>query len=428
MKKNYLRVLFFVGIGLFITVNAFAQPKAVDKLVIGHPACVSGVFASEGEQEIGGIKASVEWVNKVYGGVKIAGRKVPIEYKYYDCESKKESATSLIERLITVDKVNFLFAPYSSGLTLAGASVAEKYGIVYMDNGGASDRIFSQGFRYIVQSIGPGTRYDVGTLDMIHKLDPKATVALAYKDSEFSRMLMQGAEKRAVELGHKIVFKRTYPDVVTDLTPLLSDLNAVKPDIVLGGGHYQDGMLFLRQMADMNINVKALSLAASANYPTYYKAVGGNFAEGVVVASHWEYGAKYSPEIAKKAGFEWIGPNQDEFVNLFKKFGVMKDLAPNDIGAVPAASVFALVKAVETADSLDSEKVRTVLGKLKFMSFYGMWQIDETGLQTGHPMVIVQWQGGKKVTVWPLEARAGTLFYPMPTFAQKAKGILAVRK
>lgn len=428
MRKNYLKVLFFLGIGLFITIDVFAQPKSVDKLIIGHPACISGVFARSGEQEMGGIKACVEWVNKVYGGVKIAGKKVPIEYKYYDCESKKESAASLIERLITVDKVNFIFAPYSSGLTLAGAPVAEKYGMVYMDNGGASDRIFQQGLRYIVQSIGPATRYDVGILDMIHKLDSKAKVALAYKDSEFSRMLMQGAEKRAIELGYKIVFKRTYPEVVTDLTPLLSDLKATKPDIVIGGGHYEDGMLFLRQMADMDIDVKALSLAASAYYPTYYKAVGGNLAEGVMAASHWEHGVTYTPEMAKKVGLEWIGPSQDEFVNLFKKLAVMKDLEPSDLAAVPVASVLALVKAIETANSLDSDKIRAVLGKLKFMSFYGVWQVDETGLQTGHSMVIVQWQGGKRVMAWPLEAQTGKLSYPMPTFAQKAKGILAVPK
>jgi len=290
----------------------------VEKIVIGHPACLSGKYAKAGEQALGGVKAVVDWVNDVHGGVLVGGKRVPVDYKYYDSESKKESVTSLIERLVTVDKVNVVFSAYSSGLTLAGAPVAEKYQMLYMDHGGASDRIFQQGFRYIVQTIGPGSKYHVGTLDMIKHFDPKVQkVALAYEDSEFARMTMQGAEKHATKLGYKIVFKRTYPKGVTDLTPLLSDLKTRKPEIVIGGGHYEDGQLFARQMSDLDINVKALSLVASATLPAYYKALGGRLAEGVMGPSHWEYGVKFSKEAAKKADLVWIGPGQDEFVKLF---------------------------------------------------------------------------------------------------------------
>ena len=81
-------------------------------------------------------------MNDVYGGILVGGKRVPLEYKYYDCESKIEAVTSLIERLITVDKVNVVFSAYSSGLTFAGASASERYSMLYMDHGGASDRIF----------------------------------------------------------------------------------------------------------------------------------------------------------------------------------------------------------------------------------------------------------------------------------------------
>jgi hypothetical protein len=37
-------------------------------------------------------------------------------------------------------------------------------------------------------------------------------------------------------------------------------------------------------------------------------------------------------------------------------------------------------------------------------------------------MVSVQWQNGKKVIVWPQAAAQGKLCYPMPTFAERAKG------
>jgi len=79
------------------------------KLVIGHPACLSGKYAKAGEQAIGGIKACIDWVNNVYAGVLVGKKRIPLDYKYYDCESKKEGVTSLIERLITVDKVSVVF-------------------------------------------------------------------------------------------------------------------------------------------------------------------------------------------------------------------------------------------------------------------------------------------------------------------------------
>ncbi|MBC8199997.1 MAG: amino acid ABC transporter substrate-binding protein [Desulfobacteraceae bacterium] len=414
MKKCYLTtgIIFLVLFGFLLTTNALA----VDKVVIGHPACLSGKYAKAGEQAIGGIKACIDWVNNVYGGVLIDGKRIPVKYKYYDSESKKEGVTSLIERLITVDKVNVVFSSYSSGLTLAGAPVAERYNMLYMDHGGASDRIFQQGFQYIVQTIGPGSKYHVGTLNMFNHFDPKARrVALAYEDSEFARMTMRGAEEHATKLGYKIVFKRTYPKGVTDLTPLLSDLKANKPDIVIGGGHYEDGQLFARQMSDLDINVKGLSLVASATLPAYYKALGGRTAEGVMGPSHWEYGVTYSAEGAKKVGLDWIGPDQDEFVSRFKK-ALGKDMIPDYHAAEAGAQVLAYVKAAENINSLAPDKVRAALGKLKFMSFYGGWDVDDTGMQIGHSMVDMQWQNGKRFIVWPLEAATGKLVYPKPKF------------
>jgi branched-chain amino acid transport system substrate-binding protein len=417
-SKKVTAMLGVVAIfGFLFATGAFGASK----IVIGNPECLSGKFSKAGEQAVGGIKACVKWVNEVYGGVKVGGKKIPLEYKLYDCESKKEVVTSLIERLITVDKVDFLFAPYSSPLTLAGAPVAEKYKKLFMDHGGASDRIFEQGFKYVVQTIGPGTSYHLGTLNMIRKIDPKANkLAMVYKDAEFSRDVMKGAEKHAQKTGFNIVFKRTYPEGAADLTPILSDMKGTNPDIVIGGGHEPDGMLLARQMADLDINAKAISILVSVTLPSFYDGL-KSIADGIMGPSHWEYGVTYSEQAAKKLGLPWIGPSQDEFVKRFKE-AVGKDLTPEYHSAEAGAAVLALVMAVEMADSLDNAKVREALGKLHFMSFYGGWDVDDTGLQVGHSMVDMQWQGDNRVIVWPEEAATGKPCYPVPTFSEKAKG------
>jgi branched-chain amino acid transport system substrate-binding protein len=411
-KKTVLIVAVVLGVCVVTAPMVFASSH---EIVIGHPAAMSGRYAKAAEQAVGGVQAAVDWVNDTRGGVMVGGKKKMLVYKKYDCESKKESVTSLLERLITTDKVDFTFAPYSSGLTLAGAPVAEKYGKIYMDHGGASDKIFRQGFEYIVQTIGPGSKYHAGTLEMVKKIDPSAKrVALAYEDSEFARSVMDGAEARAKELGFDVVFKRTYPAKVTDLTPLLSDLKAANPEIVIGGGHFQDGQLMNSQMADLDINPKLLSLIAAATLPAFHEALGER-AEGVMGPSHWEYGVTFSAEGAKKLGKTWIGPTQDEYVALFKK-AVGKDMLPDYHAAEASAAVLALVLAVEKVDSVDNDKVRAALGDLTFMSFYGGWDVDDTGKQIGHSMVDVQWQNGKRIIVWPEAAQTGSPAYPKKKF------------
>ncbi|MGD8373015.1 MAG: hypothetical protein PVI19_15810, partial [Syntrophobacterales bacterium] len=70
MKNRYVvGVMSLVAaLTLLFAVDAQAAPK---KVVIGHPACLSGKYAKAGEQALGGIKAIVDWVNNVHGGVMV---------------------------------------------------------------------------------------------------------------------------------------------------------------------------------------------------------------------------------------------------------------------------------------------------------------------------------------------------------------------
>jgi branched-chain amino acid transport system substrate-binding protein len=304
---------------------------------------------------------------------------------------------------------------------MAGAPIAERYRKVYLSHGGSSNRIFEQGFQYAVLLVTPASDFQVGALEMFQKLDPKAKkLALVFEDDEFARMAYQGAETHARKLGYEIVFKRTYPNNVTDLTPLLSDLKASRPDLILGGGHFADGQLFTRQMADLDINVKGFSLIVAVTLPAFYEAL-GNKAEGVVGPAQWEYGVKYSPDEARKVGMEWYGPSNDEWVKLTKGFSGGE--SPNYHAAEAGAAPLIYARAVELAGSVDSDKVREALGKLNLMTYFGGFKIDPmTGLQRGHSMVTVQWQNGKRVIVWPPEAATDRPSYPMPTIAEKAAG------
>jgi ABC-type branched-subunit amino acid transport system substrate-binding protein len=94
MKNRMISTVFcFVALaGFAFSPSVLAAPPA--KILIGEPATLSGKYAKAGEQAAGGIEAIVDWVNNTYGGVKLGEKKVPLEYKKYDCESKKEAVTS----------------------------------------------------------------------------------------------------------------------------------------------------------------------------------------------------------------------------------------------------------------------------------------------------------------------------------------------
>ncbi len=416
-------------IGLFVFTLALLWPltgysqKASQlpaQIVMGGPISLSGSYAKEGSQGLWGFQLAEKWINETYGGIHLEGKKIPVKYVHYDDESKKESVTSLLERLIVTDGVKFVFAPYTSGLTLAGAPVAEKYKVLYNSHGGASDRTFEQGYKYSVQTIVLGSRYHVDMFDMMKKVDPKANrVAMLYEDDEFSRSVKEGALQYGKKLGFNIVFDRTYPSKVQDMTPALTELAAARPDFLLGGGHFPDGQLLARQMADLGVDVKAASILVSPTLPAFYEAL-HTAAEGINAPAHWEIGVKFSPKTTPK-GIKYIGPTQEEFLSSFRKISNGED--PDYHAAEATAAMFSYVLGIEAAKSLDTDKVRAAMGKLRFVSFYGDWGLDpQTGKQIVHKSVLTQWQKGKKQIVWPLEAATAKLCYPMPSSQDRLKG------
>ena len=67
--------------------------------------------------------------------------------------------------------------------------------------------------------------------------------------------------------------------------------------------------------------------------------------------------------------------------------------------------------------SLDSDKLREELLKLKTKTVFGDFAVDERGFQVGHKAVTVQWQDGSPVVVWPDDAATGKARFPTPPWS-----------
>ena len=98
-----------------------------------------------------------------------------------------------------------------------------------------------------------------------------------------------------------------------------------------------------------------------------------------------------------------------------KKFG----REPVYHSAAGYAGCLIFAEAVKRAGSLDSDKLRDQLLKMEMKTAFGDYKVDADGFQVAHKMVMLQWQDGKKVTVWPDELASGKVRFPMPPWSQR---------
>jgi branched-chain amino acid transport system substrate-binding protein len=420
---NKLASRIIVTLALFIIVASIASPLTAiastypenvngDVIKIGMSISLTGKFATEGKQALCGVKAAVDYFNN-NGGVTVNGKTYKLQLYYYDDQSNKNQVTSLYSKLITSDKVDFLLAPYSSGLTAAAAPLAEQYKKVMLSHGGASDSIFQQGYKYVAQILAPASKYFASTLEMLKEYQNQVgdvKIAFIYEDNAFANAVMNGAKQEAQKLGLNVVYINKYQKGTTDFSSFISAAKAKGANVLIGGGHFEDGKALVSQAHNLGWHLKFIGILVAPAQPQFYDEL-KDVANGVSYPAQWDVSLNFSPDTAKKLGLTWFGPTKDQWLKYFKQECPDIEKPAYQAAEAGAAIVF-LVKAIETANSLDSTAVRQAMNNLDLMTFFGRLKIDpQTGLQIGHPMVVVQWQNGKQVVIYPKEvAHAQPLF------------------
>ncbi|MEE8466696.1 MAG: amino acid ABC transporter substrate-binding protein [Dehalococcoidia bacterium] len=320
---------------------------------------------------------------------------------HYDDASDPATVRSVTRRLIVDDRVDILIGPYSSVLTSAAAEVAEAHGKLLWNQGGASDRVYERGYRWTVGILTPASRYLTGLLPLVHQVDPAAkTVALVRASTgEFPKAVCSGVESGARDLGYATVLTSEFPASTDDFTALVDDLSAARPDVVVIVGRVRNDLRLARQIAESGVKAGAVVAVAAGIQPFHDDL--GSLADRFVGPSQWE------PELRNEPDF---GPSAGQVVASLKRDGHQH--ADYPMAQAYAAGVV-VQRCLEEAGSPDSQALREAASNLEFSTFYGSFKIDgETGRQTGREVLLVQWQEGRKVIVWPpLAAQAG-LIYP----------------
>ncbi len=375
-----------------------------DSVKVGMVASLTGQFSGQGSQALAGAAAWSRDVNET-GGVFVGsyGGKLPVSLKHYDDESKAQVARSMTERLIIEDRVDLLLGPYSSVLTLAAAPVAEEHHRVLWNHGGASDQIYSKGYRWVVGVLTPASRYLHGLVDLVRKRDPgpRRVAILHSSRGSFPESVASGVETYAVGKGFQISFKGRYQPPVTDFSPLLEEMDRSGPELIIEVGRIQDDLLLASQIAQRGTKANAVALVA-AGINQFGEELGDR-ALGFMGPSQWEPAGVDTPDYGPSAG------------ELGERLAAFRPGGGDYAMAQAYAAGLVAQRCVEEAGTLDNRVLRETAGRADFTTFYGRFKIDPaTGCQVGRSVVIVQWQSGGKVVVWPREMCQGELIYPAP--------------
>jgi branched-chain amino acid transport system substrate-binding protein len=360
-----------------------------DTLKVGIPVSLSGQFQMQGRQALAGLQAWAEDVNES-GGVNVghsdAGR--PVSVIYYDDASKTAQARQATERLITSDRVDLLFGPYSGVLAVAAAQVAEGHGRLLWNQGGAADTIYQKGFRWVVGILTPASLYLEEWLPAVRVADSNADslAILRASTGAFPKAVTSGVENQASQLGFKIKLVREFDASIDDFSALLDEVEQAGPDLLLGVGRIQNDLLLASQSAQRELGLKGVAVVATPIQR--FRDQLGEAADGFVGPSQWEETGSYPTD---------YGPTG---------VAVMASLRGKGHQAVdyPMVQAYAagLVaqRCVEETGTLEDAALRQVAGRLDFSTFYGRFKIDpDTGCQIGRSTVLVQWQQGRKVVI-----------------------------
>jgi branched-chain amino acid transport system substrate-binding protein len=362
---------------------------------IGASLSLTGTYAKLGKNQHEGYQLCIKDLN-ARGG--LLGRKVDLVV--YDDQSMPATAVRLYEKLITEDKVDAVMGPYSSPVSEASANVTEKYKKVMVAPLAATTSIFKKGRKYIFMVISPAEGYLEGLVDMAAKRGLK-TIAVVNEDTLFSKAAAAGAVELAKKKNLQVVFTEAYPKGNTDFSAMLTKIKAANPDVVAAATYFDDAVALTRQMKELNVNPRMYGVTVGGDLPEFYDTLKQN-AEFIYGATQWEATLPY--------------PGNQEFFETYKKdFGH----EPSYHSAAGYAGCLIYAEAVKRAGALDADKVREQLLKLEMKTLFGDYKVDADGFQVAHKMVTFQWQGEKKVTVWPDELAQGKPRYPTPAWNQR---------
>ena len=341
----------------------------------------------------------------------IDGRK--IEIVSYDNHSSSADSVRAFQRAVNEDKVNVVISSYISEVVLALEPWASRLKTPFVTPGAASNEISKsvhadyEKNKYTFHGYLTSAALALSVCDAAKELlvDQKhmKTAVIMSEDAAWTKPLDVGYEECLPKIGLKVVDHIRFSPDTTDFTPIFNKIEGLKPDVMITGISHV-GTQPTVQWKSQQVPIPMFGISSQATNSTLWKDTNGAV-EGVF------YNAVSGPGVA-------VTPKTLPFVEAFqKKFGNF----PSYAGYTSYDDVYMIADAIHRAGGTDPDKMVEAMEATDYVGTIGRIAFKPKGdpnphaLRTGKGYItglMLQWQSGKQVNVWPKELAAGTIIWP----------------
>jgi branched-chain amino acid transport system substrate-binding protein len=392
-------------IGLSLPALAGAQTAEVK---VGLIAPMSGPWARQGDLKLKGAMLAIDRIN-AEGGIKsLGGAKMRVIV--FDAGDSVEKAKNAAQRMVAQepDLVGAAGA-WLSSFTLGVTEVTERAELPVLTLS-YSDQITARGFKYIFQTSPTGGTQAKQALPALIKLAESATgkkpesLAIIMDNTaapvSFVKPMREGG---ITALGLKLSVDETFTPPLSDCTPLIQKVRSSRPDILLLlPTAIPDDKLCLEKLHEFGLGrgrVPVISNGAHIAAPDMLKNLGKDLLEGVMtIVANWTIKGQEDivKEYTQKTGELW--PTQ-ETMSVAGAMLIFRE-ALEKTGSADRRKVAAAIRAMDTT-----------AGPAKYFPG-GRVKFDENGRRVDADVVIVQWQNGVPVTVYPADSAVAKPIWP----------------
>ena len=252
---------------------SMADAKEPVKLGLLSPFSPPGDPAA-GKRMRWGAELAVEYINNEMGGV-LGGR--PVELVVEDDAGTPADGIAGFRKLVQKDGAVAVVGQYHSSVCLAVNKVSQDLQVPLFSSGASSPKITESQNPYIFSIMSLTPDRAKFWVDFANAMKFKRLAVIA-EDTDygtgFEKYVKEYCQNAGIEVK-SIIFPRT----ITDMTPMLLETKAWKPDLIVNLGVGAPAYLMVKQAYDIGLFPKVKMLGSFA-YPDYRTALDRMWTEG----------------------------------------------------------------------------------------------------------------------------------------------------
>lgn len=388
-------------------------PALPESIVVGLLEPLTGAHAVFGTEAKIGAELAVKHINEA-GGIESLGG-LPLTLVVEDAGESADTAKLGAESIISQHHPVAVLGLYISRLTAAASEVTDREKVILIADALVDD-LTRMGRRYLFRPGPPASVHGASAVEFVADMAAKAgvemkKVAILNEDSIFGRSNALGATSAALDQGMTIVYQKEYPFDITDVSAIVSEIKAAKPDFVVHCPYFTDAILFAKTFAETGDIPKFIAGMGASGYtdPESIEALGE-------VAEYYSNTFSYNP--AKDT------PQNRKFV---EDFVAETGHIPTEAAGMNYYGMWILKEALELSgqlfpdDPLNPDNLREAFLQLDLTSGPAVEvypsdriAIDGKGDNPYAKAVVLQVINGEPKVVWPLEDAEAEPVFPRP--------------